>query len=62
MLADGGSPLFFSLMKPASYYELKSYNEEDFFNCKWNFFLFREKLSNRALLRLELLFFFSSCA
>jgi hypothetical protein len=24
MLADGGPPLFFSLMKPASYYELKS--------------------------------------
>ena len=24
MLADGGPPLFFSLMKPANYYELKS--------------------------------------
>lgn len=24
MLADGGPPLFFSLMKPASYYGLKS--------------------------------------
>lgn len=24
MLADGGPPLFFSLMKPVSYYELKS--------------------------------------
>jgi hypothetical protein len=24
MLADGGPPLFFSLMKPPSYYELKS--------------------------------------
>jgi hypothetical protein len=24
MLADGGSSLFFSFMKPASYYELKS--------------------------------------
>lgn len=29
MLADGGPPLFFSLMKPASYYELKK--KDNFF-------------------------------
>ena len=28
MLADGGPPLFFSLMKPASYYELKSIGQK----------------------------------
>ena len=30
MLADGGPPLFFSLMKPASYYELKSKKDKKF--------------------------------